>query len=339
MSMRGKLRLLAAAGLIGLALAISVACSSSSDTGSNSPSTSGSSGVDEVTFMAGFKPQANLPFVGVYVAQEKGYFADEHLKVNIQHVATPGDNFRFLATGDVQFSTADASELLDKRAGDPPLDIVSVALIGQRGQQGFAVLADSGIASPKDWAGKTAGYKGSDVTPDYLAILNANGVDRSSVKEVKVGFEPQILTEHKVDVFPVFVSNEPDTLARLGFQTKVFEAASFGAPTVGLTYVTTGDEIRNKPDVVQRFLRATFKAIHYSYLDKNRQEAVDDVMKYAPQEDPAHQRFMLDTEMKTAFSGAALTEGLGTQTRDQWQKLHDYLVQYGALPHPLTDVT
>src|SRR6266581_1509297 len=137
MSMQSKPRLLAAAGLMGLVLAISVACSSSSESGSSS-SASGSSGVDEVTFMAGFKPQANLPFVGIYVAQEKGYFADEHLKVNIQHVTTPGDNFRFLATGDVQFSTADAAEVLNKRAGDPALDIVSIALIGQRGQQGFA---------------------------------------------------------------------------------------------------------------------------------------------------------------------------------------------------------
>ena len=34
----------------------------------------GSSDPDEVVFMAGFKPQANLPFAAVYVAEEKGYF-------------------------------------------------------------------------------------------------------------------------------------------------------------------------------------------------------------------------------------------------------------------------
>ena len=46
----------------------------------------GSSGPDKaaeapakVTFMAGFKPQANLPFVTAYVAQEKGYFAEQGL--------------------------------------------------------------------------------------------------------------------------------------------------------------------------------------------------------------------------------------------------------------------
>lgn len=30
-----------------------------------------------MTFMAGYKPQANLPFVGVYVAKAKGFFTEE----------------------------------------------------------------------------------------------------------------------------------------------------------------------------------------------------------------------------------------------------------------------
>jgi ABC-type nitrate/sulfonate/bicarbonate transport system substrate-binding protein len=292
---------------------------------------------DKVTFMAGFKAQANLPFVGVYVAQEQGFFAEENLEVDIQHVTTPGDNFRFLATGEVQFSTADAASLLEKRAGDPPLPLVSVALIGQRGQQGFAVLADSGIQTPSDWSGKTAGYKGSDVTPEYLAILAANGVDRGSLQEVKVGFEPQILTERKVDIFPVFVSNEPDTLGRLGFPVKVFEAADFGAPTIGLTYITTEEYAQEEPDVVRRFVKAAMRGIYYA-LD-NRQEAVDIVLKFAPQENREHQTFMLETELRSAIGGPAYQFGIGWQTVDQWQKLHDFLVQYNALPRPLDDAS
>ncbi len=329
-------RLLKLLAFMATLTALAAGCSSG-DSASNQASGTAKAAADEVTFMAGFKPQANLPFVGVYVGQEKGFFGDENLKVNIQHVTTPGDNFKFLATGAVQFSTADASSLLEKRAGDPPLDIVSIALIGQRGQQGFAVLANSGIQSPKDWAGKTAGYKGSAVTPDYLAILKAVGVDRSSVTEVRVGFEPQVLTEGKVDIFPVFTSNEPDTLKRLGYDVKVFEAADFGAPTLGLTYVTTGDYIKQKPDVVQRFLRGAFRGIHYA--DRNRDEATDIVMKYAPQEDRVHQRYMLETELKSAFTGPALLNGIGWQTQDEWQRLHDYMVQYAALPRPLADIS
>lgn len=326
-------KLLLLAGLV-LALALAVAACGDDDEangGTTEPE------VDRITFMPGFKPQANLPFVGAYVADRQGFFAEENLDVEIEHVTTPGDNFRFLATGRVQFTTADASALLEHRGADPPLDLVSIALIGQRGQQGFAVLEDSGIESPEDWTGKTAGYKGSQVTPDYLAVLAANGVDRDSVKEVRVGFEPQILTEGQVDIFPVFVSNEPDTLRRLGYETKVFEAADYGAPTLGLTYVATGDYIEENPDVVERFLRAVLRGIQYA--DENREEAVDIVLEFGPEENPEHQRYMLDTELDMARNPDADVDLIGWQTEERWQRLHDFLVQYGALSGALTDIT
>lgn len=320
--------------------AFTAACSDDTDNDAGgSPTTAASetpSEPDKVVFMAGFKPQANLPFVGAYVAQEKGFFADENLEVEIRH-SNPGENFRFLAAGEVQFSTADAGSLLEKWTGDPQLPVVSLALIGQTGQQGFAVLADSGIETPSDWSGKTAGYKGAAVTPDYLAILEENGVDRGSIDEVKVGFEPQVLTSGAVDIFPVFLANEPDTLKRLGFETTLFTAADYDAPTLGLTYVAMEDYISDNPDIAARFVRAALKGIEYAKA--NPDEAIDIVMEYAPQEDPEHQRYMLDTELDMATGGVADEGDIGAQTLDQWQALHDYLVQYGGLPEPIEDVS
>ncbi len=310
------------------------ACGDDSENGGANESTAATATLgppDEITFMAGFKPQANLPFVGAYVAKEKGFFAKQNLKVNIEHVTNPGDNFRFLAAGEVQFTTSDASGILEKHVSDPPLDIVSIALIGQRGQQGFSVLADSRIQSPKDWAGKTAGYKGSQVTPDYLAILKANGVDRSAVQEVKVGFDPRVLAEKQVDIYPVFVSNEPDTLKKQGYDVKTWEAADFGAPTLGLTYVAMRDYVTAHPDITQRFVNAVLDGI--AYADADRDEALDIVMKFAPDEDREHQKYMLDTELEMALPGPA-----GMQTTTQWQKLHDFLVQYGAIAKPISDI-
>jgi ABC-type nitrate/sulfonate/bicarbonate transport system substrate-binding protein len=290
--------------------------------------------LDEVSFMAGFKPQANLPFVGVYVAKEKGFFEEEGLDVDVLHVNSPGDNFPLLAAGQIQFSTADATALLEKWTGDPQLPIVSIALIGQTGQQGFAVLADSGIATPADWAGKTAGYKGSAVPPDYLAILEANGVERGSVEEVRVGFEPQVLTEGLVDVFPVFIANEPDTLSRLGYETTVFTAADYGAPTLGLTYVAMEDYVAENADITERFVRAALRGIEYA--DANREEALDIILRYAPAEDREHQRYMLETELEMARAGGVTQ--VGSQTLEQWQALHDYLVEYAAIPQPVENI-
>lgn len=323
-----KKRLVLAAGMM-LVATVFAACGDDDDGLRAVDTTSSGSPLVHVTFMAGFKPQANLPFVGAYVAKDKGFFAEEGIDVDIKHVTTPGDNYPLIAAGAVQFSTADASDLLNRRASDPPVPIVSIALIGQTGQQGFAVLESSDIESPTDWAGKTAGYKGDAVPPDYLAILAANNVDRSSISEVRTGFNPAVLSEGQVDIYPVFLSNEPDILDTLGYPTKVFTAADFGAPTLGLTYVATEDYIAQNPETVSKFVRAALRGIEYA--DQNRDEAIQIVLGYAPTEDPAHQRFMLDTELDMAKRGAAVQSGIGYQTMDQWQELHDYLVEYDVI--------
>ncbi len=284
-----------------------------------------------MTFMAGFRPQANLPFVGVYVAQEKGYFAAEGVAVQIQHSAGGGEHLQLLAAGQVQVTTQDAAVLLQRRA-DPGLPLVSIGLIGQRGQQAFVALAESGFQTPADWAGHVVGFKGTP-PPDLFAILAANGLTEKDVKLVNVGFDPRTLTEGLVDVYPVFKSNEPYLIRSLGFEVTQWEAADYGVPTLGLAYVTTEELIQTDPDLLQRFMRAALRGI--AYAQENPEEAVQIVLQYTGTgADAAHMRFMLDTELADAVS----PNGFGWQSEAQWRALADMLQSYGALPANI-DVT
>jgi ABC-type nitrate/sulfonate/bicarbonate transport system substrate-binding protein len=284
---------------------------------------------ESVVFMNGYKAQANLPVVSVYIAQEKGFFTEQGLEVEIHH-ATSGEHVQLLMAGDVDFATADAASVLKRRA-DPGLPIVAFALFGQRGQQGFLALKDSGITTPNDWEGRTFGYKVS-IPPDYLAIVDAAQVDRSTVQEVRVGFDPRVLTEGQVDVLAVFKSNEPNTIRRMGFDVTLWDPADFGVPTMGLTYITREELANSESDKVGRFLKATMKALEYA--QNNRDEAIQIVMKYAPEEDPAHQRFMLDTEFEDAVSLLTDQRGLGQMSPEQWHALYDHLTAHEALPKP-----
>lgn len=287
-----------------------------------------------MTFMAGYKPQADLPFVGVYVAQEKGFFADEGLTVDIQHSAGGGEHLQLLAAGEVQVTTQDAAVLLKRRA-DPGLPLVSIGLIGQRGQQAFVALADSGIDTPADWAGHTVGFKGTP-PPDLYAIMDAVGLDENQVQLVNVGFDPRVLTERQVDVYPVYKSNEPDTLRGWGYEVNQWDAADYGVPTLGLTYVTSEEIMAANPEMLTRFMRAAMRGI--AYAQEHPGEAVQIVLKYAEGADEAHMRFMLDAELVDFVSPVTEANGPGWQTADQWQALADMLLKYDALSTPV-DVT
>lgn len=278
-----------------------------------------------MTFMAGYKPQANLPFVGAYVAQEKGFFTAEGLQVTIEHSAGQGEHVQLLVAGKVQVTTMDAATLLQRRA-EPGLPVVSIALIGQRGQQAYAALAERGMQTPKDWEGKTVGYKGTP-PPDLFALLSATGADAEKVNLVNVGFDPRVLTEGKVDVYPLFKSNEPYLIRQWGYEIVLWDAADYGVPTLGLAYVSSEDFIAQHPEELKRFLRAAIRGIEYAA--QNVEEAVQIVLKYSgPQSDPDHMRYMLETELKDAHT----PDGYGAQTQAQWQALADMLLRYQALP-------
>jgi ABC-type nitrate/sulfonate/bicarbonate transport system substrate-binding protein len=281
--------------------------------------------IKKLTFMAGFKAQANLPFVGAYVAQEKGYFAQQRLEVDIKH-AQSGEHLQLTLAGEVNVTTANGASVLKRNAQN--LNVVSLALIGQRSEQGFAVLDTSPIRNVRDWEGKTLGYKGS-VPAEFLAITRANGVDPAKVNQVSVGFDPRILSEGRVDILPVFFSNEPGVLAAQGVKTRVFDPNDYGIESLGLTYISTGEQIAKDPDRLLRFLRAALYAIEYA--DKNRDEAVDIVLKHAPQEDRAHQKFMLETELARMKSDVSSRNGIGWQTREQWLRNHDVLLEFKGI--------
>lgn len=323
MSVSIRTRLLLSFALIaGLAAAISIACSGD-DPGD----------VLTMTYMAGFKEQANLPFVAVYVAEDQGFFADENLEVEIQHAGFTGAHKGLVLSGEVDITTLPASEMLQIRAntGAP---YVAVMLFGQRGDFGYAVLDSSGIESPADFAGRDVGFKGI-VQAEFHAMLSAHGLTTDDMNMIDVGFNPVVLVEQQVEVYPVFLSNEPDTLSRnLNQEITVFEAADYGVPTLGVVYLVSEEFLEDETnrEKLTRFLRATVRAFEFSVNDPAA--AIESTAKFLPEDPPpdlVHERFILDVEIENALSDLTRANGVGWFTQQQFRALTDVLLEYEAL--------
>lgn len=316
-------------------LAATPATSEATTSGPDDGGTTHDEDLTPLTFMAGFSPQANLPFVGVYVAADQGFFADEGLEVDIQHSGGGGEHLQLLTTGTVHVTTQDAAVLLERRV-DPGLPLVSLALLGQTGQQAFIALEESGIVTPADWAGHTVGFKGTP-PPDVFAILDAVGLGEDDIELVNVGFDPRVLTEGQVDVLPVYKSNEPNIIRGWGHDLVMWEAADYDVPTLGLTWVATEDMVATQPEMLDAFVDAAIRGVEWA--EQHRDEAIEIVLDHTgPEADADHQRYMLDVELEAAHSDVTDQHGLGWQTEEQYRALADLLLDTGALPADL-DVT
>ena len=281
----------------------------------------------DITFMAGFRAQANLPFVAVYVADAEGFFAEEGLNVDIRHSSGQDEHLKLLLDGEIQFTTGTAAQVARRAQEGIPMH--AIALFGQRGDQGYVSMADSGIATPADFAGHSVGFKAGVVPAELIAMLAGANLTPDDVDLVGVGFDPRVFMEGGVDVYPVFLNNEPDTIRSAGFDINVIDPADFGVPTLGVTYLTN-DETLADTDLVERFLRATMKATYW--IEDHRDEAIEITLRHAEGADPAHQRYLLDTDI----AAAQRADGrMGLSDPAQWNALIDLLVQYDVIDGPV----
>ena len=275
--------------------------------------------LEQVVFMAGYRPQANLPFVAVYAAEARGFFADEGLEVEIRH-STQGEHGQLLLAGEVDFTTATAAQALRQRANGLP--VRSIALFGQRGDQGFVVHADSGIEAPADFEGRSVGFKGGVVPAELLALLATADLGPDDVQLQAVGFDERVFIERRVDVFPVFLNNEPNRIRNAGVDIRVFDPHDHGIATLGVTYLVRDETTVEDRALAERFLRAALRGAHYAASHPD--EAIDLVLEYAEGADRAHQRFLFDTDLRNAERD----DGMGRGTLEQWEALQEILLRY-----------
>ena len=189
------------------------------------------------------------------------------------------------------------------------------------------------IESPADFEGCTVGFKGV-VQAEFLAMLNAHDLDRGDVELIGVGFNPVVLPEGQVDVYPVFQDNEPDILQRvMGAEIRVFSAADSGVPTLGVGYVASEDGLADpqRQEAIRRFLLATMHGFAAALADPAA--AIEDTRAFISDEaDLTHERFILDTDLRNAVSDLTETNGLGWFTEQQFQDLHDVLLGFEGIP-------
>jgi ABC-type nitrate/sulfonate/bicarbonate transport system substrate-binding protein len=275
-----------------------------------------------ITFVAGFRPQANLPFVAVYVAAAQGYFADEGLEVTIEH-SPRGGHLQLLLEREIEFTTGTAAQLLRRRADELP--VKAIALFGQRGDQGYVVKTDSGIDGPAGFEGRSVGFKGSVVPAELHALLAAVNLGESDINLQSVPFDIRPFIEGQVDVFPVFLNNEPFQIRQEGVEITVIDPHDFGVATLGLTLLAHEQTVNEDRDLVERFLRASLRGV--AFAAANLDEAITITLTHAEGADPAHQRFLLETDL----ANAQRADGIGRTTVDQWEALEAMLRLYEVI--------
>jgi putative hydroxymethylpyrimidine transport system substrate-binding protein len=212
------------------------------------------------TLVLDFAP--NAVHSGIYVAKQHGFDEAEGVSLRVRTPSASTDGLKLLLAQRADFAILDIHDLaLARQQGR---DVVGILPLVQRPLA--AVLAQPGIASPRDLEGKSAGVTGVPSDTAVLdSIVKGAGGDPSRVRQVTIGFNAvQALLGGKVAGATAFWNVEGVALKDKRPKTKEFRVDEFGAPSYPeLVLVATRRELDEEPALA----RATVAALVRGYLE------------------------------------------------------------------------
>lgn len=277
----------------------------------------------EVSVMLKWKAQAQ--FAGFFVAKELGYYEDAGLDVNIKDfdfVTFPADA---VDSREFEFASIGGDEaILARSRGN---NIKAIAAIFQKNPLGF--VTTKGIIRPSDLKGKKLGLQ-KGVQSDYLLriLLRKGKVDESEVEFVKIQFDDTLFSDGEIDLFPLYITQEPFTLEKEGMEFDMLMPYDYGINFYGDVLITHEALIRDNPGLVNDFLNATLKGYRYSL--ENFEETVEIMKKYEDAEysSPGHEEYILTKQHPLIYDG---THQIGWMERDVWNYMYEIMLEHNAV--------
>lgn len=317
----------------------------SSCNGTNTPSISGSrvssaSNVSKIVTKSAGKEKitvvldwvVNTNHIGLYVAQEKGYFKKENLDVKI--IQAPEMNFvEMVGANTAQFGICGQEQLTQARVtGSVP--IVAIGTILQHNTSGFASPADRNIKSPKDFEGKIYSGWGTPLEEKFIdTLMKKEGGDFKKVTMrmmTATDFFASMETEADfawiyygwdgvgatVRKYPINFISLQDVDPKLDFYSPLF--------------ISNEQTLEDKPDVARRFMKAVSEG--YEYAVDNVDESCDLLLKHTPETDRVHA--ILSVKW---LSGYFLDENkkFGTMNESLWQDFSKWMYDNKLIDEPL----
>lgn len=269
--------------------------------------------------------------VGVFVAKEKGYYAKEGIDLKIEPGGFGLDPFKLVAAGSNDFGVGGAGNLLLAREKGMP--VVAIGAEFQNTPVGFIVRDESKIINFKDFRGKKVGIQtGTDTDVLYQALLSQSGMKPSDVKEVPLDFNMTPFVAKNIDVLPGYVTNQPITLAGKGIKTRVLTAKSQGLSYYGNVYFVTEKILKEHPDLVQRFMKATKAGWEHALA--NKADAIAAMKVYTKDFGDSDLDKIYDAVMPFIKPDDQSVSLLG-MTQQRWESTQNVLTTSGILKMPV----
>ncbi|MEK4030418.1 ABC transporter substrate-binding protein [Pseudobacillus sp. FSL P4-0506] len=316
--------------LLALFVIVLAGCSSNDASEKKTAAGAGEKQKEKVTIMLDWYPNAVHSFL--YVAEEKGYFKEEGVDVDIQFPASPTDPINLAATGKVTLGISYQPDVIMART-EQGVNVKSIGAIVRSPLNRVMFLKDSPIKAPKDLEGKTVGFTGIPLNEAIVGtMVEKDKGDPEKVKMIDVGFElnSAVVTKKADAVVGAYINHEVPLLKHEGYETSNLDPTKYGVPNFYELVAVTSDETWEKQqDAIKAFWRAAEKG--FNYTEQHPDEALQILLS---KQDEANFPLIEEVEkqsLKILLPKMKSEKGFGSQTKEPWIETAEWMKKTGLI--------
>ena len=272
----------------------------------------------------------NVNHIGVYVAQQQGWYAQAGMRLQILPYASTAPEVLVTAgRADVGVSSEDA--VASAAASTAP--VVSIAAILGHNTASFAVLAKSNIKRPKDLDGKIyAAFGAPYETPIIQRLIRSDGGKGEFKSPVLSAEGLPALLSGRADFMWIFEGTEGVEARRQGNPLRTFALTSYGVPdTYTPVFIADPKRLATMTPRLKAFLSATARG--YEYARAHPAEAAKLMLKALPKGTFPDPGVLTDGAVWLSSHNAYAQPGQpwGVQSLKIWTDYPAFLLKAGAI--------
>jgi len=216
-----------------------------------------------------------------YPALEQGIYKKHGLEVTMTRGFGSGDTIQKVDQKAVQFGFADMGSLVLLRGKGA--QVTTVGMVHHLMPHAVAFIKGGSIKVPKDLEGKSFSTPaGNAVWVLIPAFARATGFDHTKIKHIPADAAASKVSmlAGRVDAVGIFWPEYPPLAIeakKVGKELGSFKYSDFGLDLYANGIIVHDDLVREKPDLVARFVKATYEGVYFSL--KNPEKAFEMYMK------------------------------------------------------------
>ncbi|WP_099827929.1 ABC transporter substrate-binding protein [Oceaniglobus indicus] len=255
----------------------------------------------------------SVQFAGSYIARDRGYWADQGLRVALNPGGPNAPVEPPVVAGNALVGISAADYTAAAVAQGAPFRIIAVAM--QKNPFTIASLPANPVNAPQDLEGKRIGMALANM-PVLSAFCTINNVDLDRIEVVPTQYDAAPLVAGQVDCLLCWATDLPVAMTVQGIENTTMIMADHGYAVHSQTYIATDDSIANWRADLVALLRGEARGWNDCRADPEAAARLTVDMFPDAGLDLATQQMQLDRQLPLMFSDLTDDHGFGWFTDD-----------------------